>query len=85
MIMRAAVSLALFLLCACAAFEPKVSGNEMGGTVRRNQGTNEEALLAAADSHCGQFNKVARVSGRTPDGGITFDCVSLSSPASTAR
>src|SRR5262249_38845312 len=55
--MRAAVYLALSVLCSCAAFEPKAMGNEMGGTVMRDRGSTDEALLAAADSHCGQFSK----------------------------
>jgi hypothetical protein len=76
--MRAAVSLVLLLLCACAAFEPKVTGNEAGGIVMRDRGSTDDDLLAAADSHCGQFNKVARISGRNPmDNSLTFDCVSL--------
>jgi hypothetical protein len=83
--MRAAVCLAVFLLCSCAAFEPKVLGNEMGGTVMRDRDSTDDGLLAAADSHCGRFSKVARISGRTPDGGITFDCVSLSAPVLPGR
>ena len=79
-LMRFALSLAVFVLCACAALEPKVTGNEAGGIVMRDRGSTDDELLAAADSHCGQFNKVARIRGRTPDNGLTFDCVGLSSP-----
>ena len=82
--MRVVVIVLAFLLCACAAFEPTVMGNEAGGVVKRDRGVAEEALLAAADTYCGQFNKVARISGRNADS-LTFDCLSLGDPLQPAR
>ena len=82
--MRIGVSLLLFVLCACAAFEPKVMGNETGGVVKRDQGVDDNELLAAADTYCGQFNKIARISGRNADG-LTFDCVGLGDPLQPPR
>ena len=82
--MRVAVILLGLLLSACAAFEPTVMGNEAGGVVKRDRGVGDDELLAAADTHCGKFNKVARISGRNADG-LSFDCLSFGDPLQPAR
>lgn len=61
-------------VAACSA--PRVTGNAQGG-VMPWFATNEREAFQAAQTHCSQFGKDARITQIVPTAGgtVTFDCV----------
>jgi hypothetical protein len=63
--------LALFVLGACGRHP---EGNAQGGVVTWILG-NDAQMAAAAQGHCNQFGKAARMAQTLDTGSIVFDCV----------
>lgn len=68
------IALAL-LLAACSGGHNDVTGNELGGTMPWFA-TNERAAFQAADAHCKQYGRSARITQIIPYAGgtVTFAC-----------
>lgn len=75
--LRAALALSIAFGVSCCASKPPV-GNEKGGVVM-NGGSNAAAAFEAAQKHCQQYGKSARVTSVTykdySGDPVLFDCL----------
>lgn len=66
----------VFTLVGCA---PSLDAfNERGGVIRHTQmGTNMQGVLALADQHCKQFDRVAQITGTDValSDTVSFNCI----------
>jgi outer membrane biogenesis lipoprotein LolB len=72
---RTIVLLAISVLLASCARQVKVNGNENGGMIDWF-GSNENAVWQAAQKHCAQYGKSARVTSIPPSANqnALFEC-----------